>query len=109
MILIPVGEISTNIAKESHLGKNYEGEFFNKIAIYSTISGICILLELITAMLGFIYLSWKYKIKFQINQVVVHIAMIVSITISRFAGWYSEDIFLRLAHLYTKERTKELH
>ena len=61
---------------------------------------ICILCELIAATLGFFYLSSKYQIKFQISQVVVHMAMIFSISISKFTGWFSEAMNVSLANEY---------
>ena len=61
------------------------------------------------AFLVFALLSKKFQIKFDIKQVVIHIIVIVSISISRVTGFLSEAISVNLAHLYSKEKVKENH
>ena len=68
-----------------------------------------IFLELMVAFLVFALLSKKFEIKFDIMQVVIHIIVIVSISISRVTGFLSEAISVDLAHLYSKEKVKENH
>ena len=66
-----------------------------------------IFIELLVAFLVFALLSKKFGIKFDIMQVVIHIIVIVSISISRVTGFISEAISVNLAHLYSKEKVKE--
>ena len=68
-----------------------------------------IFIELLVAFLVFALLSKKFGIKFDIKQVLIHIVVILSVSISRVTGFVSEAISVNLAHLYSKQKVKENH
>ena len=110
-VVIPLIELTTNSSKKGEF-QNDTGTDSTKLTILAIVDlclFVCILIELLTAMLWFWCLSKKYKIKFQINQVLVHIAMIVTISISRFTGWYSESYSIDIHNGYTRRHTMEDH
>ena len=112
VVLIPAAQIVSNELKESQFEDPYPT---NDIDVF-WISGIidlslfgCIFIELVIAACFFFYLSRKYEIKFQINQVLIHVAMILSISLSRLTGACSEGLSIAISNKHTKEAIESAH
>ena len=101
VVMIPAAQIVSNELKESQFENPYPT---NDIDVF-WISGIIdltlfgfILIELLIAACIFFYLSRKYEIKFQISQVLIHVAMIFSISLSRLTGACSEGLSIEISN-----------
>ena len=95
VVAIPAAQVLSNMKKESQFAdasKSFDLSVFLHAGIIDLILFGCIIAELFMAAIYFYCLSRIYDIKFQIQQVLIHIAMIVSIILSRLAAFNSEGM-----------------
>ena len=82
--------------------RNYSQEDLMTVGMLDMSLFFFIFIELLVAFLVFALLSKKFGIKFDIKQVLIHIIVILSVSVSRVTGFVSEAISVNLAHLYSK-------
>ena len=108
-LLIPVCLTLSDLVKKQDLYNNlrdYSRKDLLTVGILDMMLFCFILVELVVAFGVFACLSKKFGVKFDTKQVLIHMSVIISISISRVTGFLSEAQSVALAHDFSDHEVK---